>query len=256
MTLWDYYLQYMTELCEGTRKPPEGIALNADSAEERAVELQKQLSEIGIAEFVRRCAASDGTELPQSLYDAFDEDALAETLTKLMTQGSEPAEDAPAAEENADSSTPDPDAGKHAFEVFCDCLELDDRLVSYLIEVLKSGDKLAFYKLSQITTKLDLDPDEFLYWLAHREDYGTKEEAACAAIMDSCFSRLYEEKQGELLAALLAGDQKTFELFRCEAPELQHLPAATFAWYSQNYLDRDYPLRFLLRCNGVKLSKE
>ena len=25
----------------------------------------------------------------------------------------------------------------------------------------------------------------------------------------------------------------------------------TYEWYSRNYLDRDYPLRFILRCNGV-----
>lgn len=37
-----------------------------------------------------------------------------------------------------------------------------------------------------------------------------------------------------------------------EAPELRHLPAATYEWYSKNYLDRDYPLRFILMCNGVE----
>ena len=40
--------------------------------------------------------------------------------------------------------------------------------------------------------------------------------------------------------------------FRTEAPELRHLPAATYEWYSKNYLDRDYPLRFILMCNGVE----
>ena len=55
----------------------------------------------------------------------------------------------------------------------------------------------------------------------------------------------------ELLAALLSGDQHTFETFRCEAPELVHLPQATYEWYCRNYLDRDYPFRMLLRCNGV-----
>lgn len=256
MTLWEYYLQYMAELCEGKRKAPDGIVLNASSAEERAVQLQKQLSEMSIAEFVRRCAAAEGKELPQELYDEFDERALTEMLTKLMVQGGETDENTQESAADAAPPAPDPDAGKHAFEVFCDCLELDDRLVSYLIEILKSGDKLAFFKLSQITTKLDLDPDEFLYWLAHREDYAGEEERACAAIMDACLARLYREKQGELLAALLSGDQKTFELFRMDAPELQHLPAATFAWYSKNYLDRDYPLRFILRCSGVKLPEE
>lgn len=154
--------------------------------------------------------------------------------------------------EAPEGAVPDPDAGKHAFEVFCDCIELDEQLTAYLIDVLKRKDALAFFKLSQVTTKLDLNPDEFLYWLAHREDYGTEDEHACAAIMDACLARLYEEKQGELLAALLSGDQTTFELFRTEAPELQHLPAATFEWYSKNYLDRDYPLRFILMCNGVE----
>ena len=56
---------------------------------------------------------------------------------------------------------------------------------------------------------------------------------------------------GQLLAALLSGDQHTFETFRCEAPELVHLPQATFVWFCRNYLDRDYPFRMLLRCNGV-----
>ena len=47
----------------------------------------------------------------------------------------------------------------------------------------------------------------------------------------------------------------TFELFRCEAPELLHLPEATFDWYCRNYLDRDYPLRMILRLNGVEFPE-
>lgn len=104
-----------------------------------------------------------------------------------------------------ESPAPDPDAGKHAFEVFCDCIALDEQLVAYLIDVLKRQDRTAFYKLSQVTTHLDLDPREFLYWLSHREDYGSTDERACALIMDACFTRLYEEQQGELLGALLSG---------------------------------------------------
>ena len=77
------------------------------------------------------------------------------------------------------------DAGKHAFEVFCDCIALDEQLVAYLIDVLKRQDRTAFYKLSQVTTHLDLDPREFLYWLSHREDYGSTDERACALIMDA-----------------------------------------------------------------------
>lgn len=68
--------------------------------------------------------------------------------------------------------------------------------------------------------------------------------------MDACLERLRQEKQLELIAALLSGDRRTFELFRCQAPELQHLPAATYEWYSKNYLDRDYPIRMLMKCRG------
>ena len=50
----------------------------------------------------------------------------------------------------------------------------------------------------------------------------------------------------------LSGDQKTFEALRCEAPELVHIPIATYAWFEKNYLDRDYPIRLIMRLNGVK----
>ena len=54
---------------------------------------------------------------------------------------------------------------------------------------------------------------------------------------------------------LLSGDRKTFELFRCEAPELVHLPQATFEWYAENYLDHYYPIRYLIRFNGIRLPE-
>ena len=161
---------------------------------------------------------------------------------------------APAGE--ADEPAPDPDAGKHAFEVFCDCLMLDENLIAYLIDVLKANDRAGFYKLSQVTTHLDLDPDEFLYWLAHREDYAeTDEERACAVILDACLDRLRAEGQMDVAAALLSGDETTFKLFRTQAPELVHLPDATYEWYCRNYLDRYYPVRFILHHQGIEFPR-
>ena len=247
MELCKRYLHYMSALCEGTLPAPPELALTADTAEERAAQLQSALKNLSVPDFVRLCAKHAGDELPETLFDGYEEEAFSRALMETLSGAAEPR---PEPEEA--SSAPDPDAGKHAFEVFCDCVELDEQLVAYLIDILKRNDRAAFYKLSQVTTHLDLDPREFLYWLGHREDYGTDDERACAAIMDACFARLYEEKQGELLGALLSGNQKTFELFRTEAPELRHLPAATYEWYSKNYLDRDYPLRFILMCNGVE----
>lgn len=240
MTLFDYYLQYMTEVWEGKRPAPEGITLPEDGDESTRIQaLGQQLQAMGMAAFVRACAAQDGDALPEELFTE-----------------SAPVPDAPPAPQaDAAPSEPDPDAGKHAFEVFLDCIAMDDGLVQYLIDVLKRMDRAAFFKLSQITTKLDLDPEEFLYWLAHRQDYAGEDEQICAAVMDAALLRLAQEGRLDVVAALLSGDRKTFEALRCEAPELVHLPAATYDWYARHYLDRDYPIRLIMRLNGVKFPE-
>lgn len=244
MTLFDYYLQYMTQVWEGKRPAPEGITLPEDGDEAARIQaLGRQLQAMGMAGFVRACAAQDGTVLPEELFsEHIDPNGLEFFLRD--PDAPEPAPERPA--------TPDPDANKHAFEVFLDCIAMDDGLVQYLIDVLKRMDRAEFFKLSQITTKLDLDPEEFLYWLAHRQDYAGEDERACAAVMDAVLLRLAEEGRLDAVAALLSGDRKTFEALRCEAPELVHAPVATYDWYVQHYLDRDYPIRLIMRLNGVK----
>lgn len=249
MTLFDYYLQYMTELWEGKRPAPEGITLPEGGDESARIQaLGQQLQTMGMAHFVRACAAQDGTELPEELFTESGD--LGGFQAFLQNVDAAPDEPAPQPDDQ-----PDRDADKHAFEVFLDCIAMDDGLVQYLIDVLKRMDRKEFFKLSQITTKLDLDPEEFLYWLGHREDYAGEEERACAALMDAVLLRLAEEKRLDVLAALLSGDQKTFEALRCEAPELIHIPAATFEWYETHYLDRDYPIRLIMRLNGVQFPE-
>ena len=249
MTLFDYYLRYMTEVWEGTRPAPEGITLPEGGDENARIQaLGQQLQDMGMAAFVRACAAQDGTELPEELFTESGD--LGSFQAFLQNVDAAPDEPAPQPDDQ-----PDRDADKHAFEVFLDCIAMDDGLVQYLIDVLKRMDRKEFFKLSQITTKLDLDPEEFLYWLGHREDYAGEEERACAALMDAVLLRLAEEKRLDVLAALLSGDQKTFEALRCEAPELLHIPAATFEWYETHYLDRDYPIRLIMRLNGVQFPE-
>ena len=246
MTLFDYYLQYMTELWEGKRPAPEGVTLPEGGDESARIQaLGQQLQTMGMADFVRACAAQDGTELPEDLFTESGD--LGGFQAFLQNVDAAPDEPAPQPDDQ-----PDRDADKHAFEVFLDCIAMDDGLVQYLIDVLKRMDRKEFFKLSQITTKLDLDPEEFLYWLGRRELYAGEEEQACAVMMDHALLRLAEEGRLDVVAALLSGDQKTFETFRCEAPELVHAPVATYDWYAKNYLDRDYPIRLIMRLNGVK----
>ena len=249
MTLFDYYLQYMTELWEGKRPAPEGVTLPEGGDESARIQaLGQQLQAMGMASFVRACAAQDGTELPEELFKESGDLGGFEAFLRNVDDGA-------GAPEPEIAPEPDRDADKHAFEVLLDCIAMDDGLVQYLIDVLKRMDRKEFFKLSQITTKLDLDPEEFLYWLGHREDYAGEEERACAALMDAVLLRLAEEKRLDVLAALLSGDRKTFEALRCEAPELVHVPAATFEWYEKNYLDRDYPIRIIMRLNGVQFPE-
>lgn len=253
MTLFDHYLEYMTQLLEGRRSPPEGITLPEGDVTEKAASLSRQLQQMGATAFVRACAHQDGVTLPEEIYRQADDTTSLQQLLQSAAQ-QPPVQEASPAEEPS-GAAPDPDAGKHAFEVFLDCVALDDGLVQYLMEVLQKRDWKEFYKLSQITTKLDLDPEEFLYWLGNKELYADEEERSCAVIMDACLERLRQEGQLELMAALLSGDRRTFELFRCQAPELQHLPAATYEWYSKNYLDRDYPIRMLMKCRGIRFPE-
>ena len=247
MTLFDYYLRYMTEVWEGARPAPEGITLPEGGDENARIQaLGQQLQDMGMAAFVRACAAQDGTVLPEELFAESGDLGSFE----LFLQNADKAQEAPAAADKA--VTPDPDANPHPCEVFLDCIAMDDGLVQYLIDVLKRMDRKEFFKLSQITTKLDLDPEEFLYWLGRREMYADKEEQGCAVAMDHALLRLADEGRLDVVAALLSGDRNTFETFRCEAPELMHAPIATFEWYEKNYLDRDYPIRLIMRLNGVQ----
>lgn len=235
MTFWEYYLRYTGEILDGSRPGPEGIVLTETEETARAVELFRQIEAMGIQTFVRACADLDGEAIPQEVYDAFRPEELQELLSALPRENAE--------------------TGRSAYEVLLDCCCLDERLVAYLIQVLKDGDELGFFRLAQITARTEIRPGPFLAWIATLEERAPEEERACAILMDACFDRLLSEGKGEVAAALLSGDQQTFELFRCEAPELRSVPAATFDWYARNYLDRSYPVRVLLRANGVALPR-
>lgn len=244
MTLFDYYIRYLTQLSEGSMAAPEGLVLHGGSPEERVMELQKQVAELGIPEFVRLCARAAGEDIPRKLYDEFDQDALLQSL-RQMQQTAAPEPDPAQTEQH-------PEPKQNAYEAFLDCMSLEDSLLDYLIEVLKADDGLAFYRLSQVAVRKELKLADFLYWFATKELYADEEERACVTIMDACFDRLVQEGEKELLAALLSGDKTTFLLFRCQAPELQQLPAATYEWYETWYLDRYYPIRYMMKFRGVK----
>ena len=129
-----------------------------------------------------------------------------------------------------------------------------DRL-TYLIDILKRHAEPEFTKLSHAAARTELKLDDFLAWLGNMELLAGEGEQACAAIMDKALHRLEQEGEMELAAALLSGDETTFKLFRTQAPELVHLPDATYEWYCKNYLDRYYPVRFILHHQGIEFPQ-
>ena len=72
MSLVPYYLQYLSEICEGARKAPAGIALTEEDDLKKALQLQAEITKMGIPAFVKACAEADGTDIPQEEYDSFD----------------------------------------------------------------------------------------------------------------------------------------------------------------------------------------
>lgn len=253
MTLIEHYLTYLQGVADGSRLPPEGIALTQDDPLHRAAELQTQIQTMGVPEFVRRCAAQDGTVIPDEVYAAYKPEDLLAALEALTAQEEPPAEETESAQP---PQIDEPDGPRSAYEVLLDCCCLDENLLYYLIDVLKRGAEEEFQKLALVTARKAFTQADFLYWFATKQDRAPQEELVCVTLMDACFDRLAAEGQKELIAALLCGDQTTFELFRCDAPELMHLPEATFTWYEKNYLQGYYPIRYMLKFNGVVFPKE
>ena len=168
MSLIPYYLQDLSEICEGTRQAPEGLALSEQDDLKKALQLQAGIAEMGIPAFVRACAAQDGTEIPQSDYDSFDpaelNAAIAQLAAAAQPQETQEAPAAPAApQEPVRTETRD------IFEIFLDSVCLDDDLLTYLIDILKRHAEPEFTKLSHAAARTELKLDDFLAWLVNME---------------------------------------------------------------------------------------
>ena len=257
MELAQYYMKYLQELGEGQREAPEGIVLTETDPMRRAVELQEAIATLGVPEFVRRCAAQDGTEPDPAIFENYQPEVLAEALCRLAGEQNAPSDEpAEAPEEDQTPKIEEPDGPRSAYEVLLDCCLLDEKLLYYLIDVIKRDAVGEFRKLALVTTRKAFTPTDLLGWFAGKERRGEREELICVTLMDTVFDRLAAEGQKELIAALLCGDKTTFELFRCDAPELLHLPEATYEWYEKNYLAGYYPVRYLLKFNGIAIPTE
>ena len=262
MNVIERYFSYMEQINDGTRPLPEGFTLTQEEPMAKAAELQRQIMELGIPAFVSLCAAQDGETIdPQELADFRQEDLIAALQAMLAggEQCQEPTPREPVEEEDDGSAPPqidEPDGPRSVYEVLIDCCSLDENLMYYLIDILKRQAEEEFQKLALVTTRKAFTQGDFLYWYGTKASRASREELICVTLMDACFDRLAKDGQVELIAALLSGDRTTFELFRCDAPELVHLPQATYEWFEEYYLQGLYPLRYMLKFNGISMPAE
>ena len=177
MSLIPYYLQYVSEICEGTRKAPAGIVLTEQEDLKKALQLQAEITKLGIPAFVKACAEADGTEIPQEEYDSFDPAELNTAIAQLAaasqpqkTQEAPAVPDAP--QEPVRTETRD------IFEIFLDSVCLDDALLTYLIDILKRRSEPEFAKLSHAAARTELKLDDFLAWLGNMELLAGEDEQA------------------------------------------------------------------------------
>ena len=140
MKVPEYYMTLLQELSEGTRKPPEGISLSQQEPLPRAIELQQQIQGMGLPEFLRRCAAQDGTELDEDELEALKPENLLAALARDPAPTQTPPE---ALEDLEGPKEPDPpvieepDDPRSVYSVLLDCCSLDEDLLRYLIDVLQ-----------------------------------------------------------------------------------------------------------------------
>jgi len=254
MNVIERYFLYLQQINEGTRPAPEGITLTQTEPLAKAGELQAQITEMGVPAFVSLCAAQDGQTIPAEELDSFRQEDLVSVLQSMLSPAEEEQE--PEEDPSASPQIDEPDGPRSVYEVLIDCCSLDEKLMYYLIDVLKRQAEEEFQKLALVTTRKAFTRRDFLYWYGTKESRASREELICVTLMDACFDRLAKDGQIELIAALLSGDRTTFELFRCDAPELVHLPEATYEWFEEYYLQGLYPLRYMLKFNGVEIPKE
>ena len=135
MKVPEYYMTLLQELSEGTRKPPEGISLSQQEPLPRAIELQQQIQGMGLPEFLRRCAAQDGTELDEDELEALKPENLLAALARDPAPTQTPPE---ALEDLEGPKEPDPpvieepDDPRSVYSVLLDCCSLDEDLLRYL----------------------------------------------------------------------------------------------------------------------------
>lgn len=254
MNVIERYFLYLQQINEGTRPAPEGITLTQTEPLAKAGELQAQIMEMGVPAFVSLCAAQDGQTILAEELESFRQEDLVSALQAMLTPAEEEQE--PEEDPSAPPQIDEPDGPRSVYEVLIDCCSLDEKLMYYLIDVLKRQAEEEFQKLALVTTRKAFTRMDFLYWYGTKESRASREELICVTLMDACFDRLAKDGQIELIAALLSGDRTTFELFRCDAPELVHLPEATYEWFEEYYLQGLYPLRYMLKFNGVEIPKE
>lgn len=197
MELFALYLQFLSEICEGTRPAPAGITVPASGAEEKVQAVQQAALEMGIDAFVRACAEAEGREVPQEWYDNFD---LAQVIQAMGQFGQAkrrnrrprrrpPRQMRQTTRRTRRRRSRSPTARATPAR---SCLTAAYwRMICSRIwwSCSRQRMKWGFFRLSQVTARKQISLEDFLIWLGNKELDASEEEQACVAILDACLQR-------------------------------------------------------------------
>ena len=241
MTLLERYLNYLSQICEGSRTPPEGILLTRTGDMEKAIELQQQIAGLGIPEFVKRCAAQDGEKIPEQELESFDASQMLSALTQMDAAG----EALPAAGSACrEKAQPEPVKTeiRDIYEVFLDSVCLEDNLLSYLIDILKRGAKDEFQTLSHAAARTLLRYGrDFCSGSAQRRPWPDPTSGRAQRLWTAVWPASCRKGKGSLPRHFSPAMRRPSSFSGPKRRSSCIFPDATYEWYVQNYLDRYYP---------------
>ena len=91
MTLWESYLQYTSGVLDGSKPCPAGITIEGTDDMARAASLLTQAEKLGMDGFVKACAAAEGVEIPQDVFDDYKPQEIEALLEQLSAYNQRPS---------------------------------------------------------------------------------------------------------------------------------------------------------------------
>jgi hypothetical protein len=140
---------------------------------------------------------------------------------------------------------------RHDYIDLLDMVCTNEQLLMTLIKTLLEESDEKFIELCNELKVNIVDRDDFLFWLSFKEYFGNVTESSCANRFDDIIEILKKAGRNEEILKLISGDESTFNKVKSEFSVLRDDIFATYDWFYDNYIEKYYNIRYILKANGV-----